>query len=63
MGKVIYDECKMIMSEQKNAWLMWKVSLAQSTRQQATQKDMAMNKVEKPISAVIAASCGGLMAG
>ena len=33
------------------------------TGQQATQKDMAMNKVEKPISAVIAALCGWLMAG
>ena len=32
VGKVIYDECKDDLSEQKNAWLMWKVSLAKSTR-------------------------------
>ena len=63
-GKVIYDECKddhdrakrrldYVDSQFGRIW----------TGQAATRKDQALNKVEKPINAVIGASCGWLMTG
>ena len=63
-GKVIYDECKddHDRAERRLAYVdsqfgkIW-------TGQAATQKDQALNKVEKPINAVIGASCGWLMTG
>ena len=63
-GKVIYDECKDDHDRAKRRLeyvdsqfgTIW-------TGNQATQKDQALNKVEKPINAIIGASCGWLMTG
>ncbi len=63
-GKVIYDECKDDNDRAKRRLeyvdsqfgTIW-------TGNQATQKDQALNKVEKPINAIIGASCGWLMTG
>ncbi len=63
-GKVIYDECRddHERAEKRLAYVESQFGTIY-TGQQASRKDMALNKVEKPISAVIAASCGWLMAG
>lgn len=63
-GKVIYDECKddQERAKKRSAYVESQFGTIY-TGQQASQKDMALNKVEKPVSAVIAATCGWLMAG
>jgi len=63
-GKVMYDECK---DDHERAKKRLEYVNSQFgtiyTGQQASQKDMALNKVEKPINAVIGSSCGWLMTG
>lgn len=63
-GKVIYDECKDDHDRAKRRLAYVDSQFGKIwTGQAATQKDQALNKVEKPINAVIGASCGWLMTG
>ena len=63
-GKVIYEET---VDDHARATKRYEYVDSQFgkiwTGQAATQKDQALNKVEKPINAVIGASCGWLMTG
>ena len=63
-GKVIWDQCKddHERAKQRREYVEGQFGTIY-TGQQATQMDLALNKVEKPYNAVISASCGWLMNG
>ncbi len=63
-GKVILEECKNDKDRaQKRLDYVDSQFGTIYTGTQATQKDMALNKVEKPMNAVIGAVCGWVMVG
>ena len=63
-GKVIWDECKDDHERAKKRLAYVESQFGTIyTGNQATQKELALNKVDKPHNAVISASCGWLMNG